>query len=281
MSNDCLDELGRFVKMAESNLTTSLPDENMCSELSSLQSKLKQLTNENPRPTDFFKQAAILQEGMQRLGPLVAESFSEMSKAVDGCHASKIAMSECLRKSDFQLGLKWEQVHNSLVQIGVKDCVEELQEKRKVEKAFESSRKALLREESSSASTSSSPSTLTCPVNLTNDKCSEGVDDEILDVDGNALAIDEELDRGIASKRSGDIKLRKAGRNDRKPSLKPIEDRKTTQAELVRLTREPWSNERLFRNTGEEKNEWSKQAWSWSRCSERSIILSPTQQTCI
>ena len=67
VSSDCLDELHKFVKMAESNSSISLPDETMCSELSSLQSKLKLLTNANPRPADFFKQAAILQEGMQRL----------------------------------------------------------------------------------------------------------------------------------------------------------------------------------------------------------------------
>ena len=83
-------------------------------------------------------------------------------------------------------------MYNSLEKIGVKDYIEELEEKRKLEKALESSCKALLRKESSTPSTSSSPSTLTCPVYSPNDKESEECNDkEILDMDGNKIIIDE------------------------------------------------------------------------------------------
>jgi len=86
----------------------------MYTELSSLQSKLKELMNENLCPKDFFMKAATLQKDIQRLDPEVGESFIEISKAVDAYHTSKIAMSECMNKCDFELGLRWENVYNSL-----------------------------------------------------------------------------------------------------------------------------------------------------------------------
>ena len=70
-------------------------------ELSSLQSQLKEVTSENPYPKDFFRKAASLQSEIQLLAPLVGDSFDEISKAVDAYNTSKIAMSECMRWSNF------------------------------------------------------------------------------------------------------------------------------------------------------------------------------------
>ena len=113
-SDGYLKELDRLPQMAERNKLICSPNENMCAELPSLQSQSKELTNENPHPNNFFKKAASLQTEIQRLAPIVGKSFDEMPKAVDACHASKIAMSECMRRCDFQLGLKWESACDSL-----------------------------------------------------------------------------------------------------------------------------------------------------------------------
>ena len=92
--------------MAECNKLICLLNENMCAELLSLQSQLKEVTSENPHLKDFFRKAASLQSEIQLLAPVVDDFFDEISKAVDTYYASKIAMSECVQRSDFQLGEK-------------------------------------------------------------------------------------------------------------------------------------------------------------------------------
>ena len=106
----------------------------------------------------------------------------------------------------FNWGLEWERVHNALEKIGVKDCIDELEEKRKASKALESSRKAITRETSSTISAASSPSTIAATNDSTvDDESKESMVAEILDLEGNAINLNDELDRGVTSKRSGDM----------------------------------------------------------------------------
>lgn len=254
ISEEHAKEFDRFIEMAECGEIIPLPNETMCAELSFLQTQSKDLTNENPRRKDFFKKAAYLQSEMQRLSPIVGHSFDEITKAVDACHTSKIAMSECMRRCDFQLGLEWERAHNALEKIGVKDCIDELEEKRKASKALESSRKAITRETSSAISAASSPSTIAATNDPTVDNESkESMVAETLDLEGNSINLNDELDRGVESKRSSDMVHRKAGKKDRKAAMKPMVGRKVTQAEFARIIREPWSNTRVNKLTGEKR----------------------------
>ena len=56
-----LKELDRFVIMAECNELICLPNENICIELSSLQSQLKEVMSKNSSLKDFFSKTASLQ----------------------------------------------------------------------------------------------------------------------------------------------------------------------------------------------------------------------------
>ena len=78
----------------------------MYTELSSIQSQLKELKNENPRPNDFFRKAASLQKEIQLLAPLVEESSNKITIAMDTYHVCQVAMKECVLCNKYDEGLK-------------------------------------------------------------------------------------------------------------------------------------------------------------------------------
>ena len=52
--DDTLKQCDRFIEMAYLNESISLPSKLMCTELSSIQSQLKEFKNENLYPNNFF-----------------------------------------------------------------------------------------------------------------------------------------------------------------------------------------------------------------------------------
>ena len=78
----------------------------------------------------------------------------------------------------------------------MKDYIDELEEKRRVSKALESSRKAMTKNQSSAHSTISTLSTITATINSPDNKDSqESAVTEILDLEGNAINTNNQLGR--------------------------------------------------------------------------------------
>jgi len=217
--DDILKQCDRFVKMAELNETISLPNELMYTELSSLQSQFKELKNENPRPNDFFRKAASLQKEIQRLSPLVQDSYNEITIATDAYHICQIAMKECMQSNNFDQGLKWEELNNALEKIGVKLYLDELSEKRKMERLYDKAQKVIARNESNVTNDNASCSTISGTAPASKDNVESTVS-EILDLNGNVLNINDEIERGESSKRSGSTIQRKLPPRTKKRQLR-------------------------------------------------------------
>ena len=242
---DVLKESDRFVKMADLNQSISLPNELMCTELSSKQSQLKELKNENPRPNDFFRKAASLQKEIERLAPLVEESYNEITIATDAYHVCQVAMKECMQYNKYDEGLEWEELNNALIKIGVKTYLDGLSDKRKMERLFDRSQKAATRNEPTATNDNTSCSTITGTVQASVDNAESTVS-QILDLDGNVVNINDEMERGVASKRSGNTVQRKLpARINRKRSLRVSEGKYMKQEAYVCLIRTPWSGIRF------------------------------------
>ena len=112
----------------------------------------------------------------------------------------------------------------------------------------------MTQKQSSTHSTISSPPAITATINSSVYKDSqESAVAEILDLEGNAINMDDQLDRGVISKRSGNIVHRKVGNKNLKAALKPMEGRKITQTEFARIIREPWCNIKVNQATSEKR----------------------------
>ena len=84
--DDTLKQYNRFAEIAYLNESISLPNELIYTKLSSMQSQLKELKNENPRPNDIFQKESSLQKEIQLLAQLVEESYNEITIATGAYH---------------------------------------------------------------------------------------------------------------------------------------------------------------------------------------------------
>ena len=103
-----------------------LPNENVHTQFKSLQQQLKDLSNLNPRPNNFFSQAMLLQNGINDVLPSMQQMFMHLRGATDTYNECIIVMRHCTKINDCNLGYQFERLHNCLVSIGMKSCIDNL-----------------------------------------------------------------------------------------------------------------------------------------------------------
>ena len=254
----------KFIEMAELNKSITLPNQEKYNQLTDLQSELKELNNKKPKPTNYFRQAAMLEMQIKALAPIVKQSFLEITLATDAYHCCNVGMKECMEKNNYIEGVQWEDLRNALVKIGVKEYLDSLEKKRNNEKAMKKNNKHKNERKRSLDTLSNAARSME---NETKEEDDYNVSaSQVIDLDGRTLNINEELNRGDKCKRSGNLVQRKVTPNKNKRVLRNAEGKVLTQAGLVRLLNSSWEGLRF-------KGDGSKQKFSGSSKKGHGLVL--------
>ena len=108
-----------------------------------------------------------------------------------------IGMKECMDSNDCTEGLEWEILRNSLLKIGVKRHIDDLETRRQQQKDVSKNKN-----EKSSESTINVTGNAECNANESEESIEVGIG-QVIDLDGKTRMIDDELARGSTCSRSG------------------------------------------------------------------------------
>ena len=245
--DEALHECKYYFHLLLTNETIPLPNDTQYQTFVAAQNELKILHNVTPRSPDFFSKAYSVQQKIESHLHTIRPMFEHLVKAVDCYHKSQHGMELCKQNKNYIDGMKWESMSNTLMKIGVKECIDhvayermEKQKNKKESKKLVSSAVAARAADSSDSVESSECDDDHSKTSLETLSSQNLSATEIIDLEGNVIETNDILKTASKGERGGSTNVRKYTNKSSKTSMPSTKGALLTESQFQKLVNKAW-----------------------------------------